>query len=43
MEVIGNLIEHLQRWFARYKAELATLKPEIGGDQHSLKLNGMAR
>jgi hypothetical protein len=23
MEVIGSLIEHLQRWFARYKTELA--------------------
>jgi hypothetical protein len=22
MEVIGSLIERLQRWFARYKAEL---------------------
>jgi hypothetical protein len=23
MEVIGSLVEHLQRWFARYKTELA--------------------
>jgi hypothetical protein len=22
METIGSLIEHLQRWFARYRAEL---------------------
>jgi hypothetical protein len=22
MEIIGSLIEHLQRWFARYRAEV---------------------
>jgi hypothetical protein len=24
MEMIENIIEHLQRWFARYKRELAS-------------------
>ena len=36
MEVIGSLIERLQRWFARTGRSLRTLKPEIGA-YHSPK------
>jgi hypothetical protein len=42
MRLIGSVIRHLQRWFARYRTELAQLRPKTVADQLS-KSNGIAQ